>query len=98
MNQEVAENGNSSGGGGELCQAGYESVSSTEDVLANSNVQVSQELLPGNTTLNQDVGMMKAGKKISFKLVYGLMSLLFAIVVSLLWIDTQEGGRHLVPT
>lgn len=102
MNYEVGENGNlSSGGGGDQSQGDSESVSSTEDVPTEANVQVSHEVIPGDTIDTQGVGMVgmkKAGEKISFKLVYGLIFLLFATLVSLLWVDTQDGGYNLVPT
>ena len=101
MNYEVADDGNlsrGSGCGGEQFQEGSESVSSTEDVPAEPSVQVSHEVTPGNTTNTQGVGMKKAGKKISFKLITGLIFSRFANLVSLLWINTQDGGHYLVPT
>lgn len=102
MNYEVADDGNlSSGGGGEQFLEGSESVSSTEDVPAEQpepNVQVTHEVIPGNTTDTRGVGMKKAGKKISFKLICGLIFSILAIFLSLLWIDTQDEGVYLVPT
>ena len=101
VNYEAADDGNlsrGSGCGGEQFQEGSESVSSTEDVPAEPSVQVSHEVTPGNTTKTQGVGMKKAGKKISFKLITGLIFSRFANLVSLLWINTQDGGHYLVPT
>ena len=101
MSYEVADDGNlycGGGCGGEQIQAGSESVSSTEDVPAEPSVQVSHEVTPGNTTNTQGVVMKKTGKKISFKLITGLIFSIFSIWVSLLWTDTQDGGHYLVPT
>ncbi|KAK9290885.1 hypothetical protein L1049_009064 [Liquidambar formosana] len=96
VDYEIEGNENLSSGG-EQFQVGSESVSSTEDVPTDVDVQVSHEVFPGSKTEIQKLGIEKTRWKRAFQLLCGLF-VLFAVFASLLWIDNEDEGYNLVPT
>lgn len=83
--------------GDEQFQGTSESVSSTDDVPVHADVQVSPELVPANKTVGQRFCVEKGRRKFSSIL---FVVIFFALIVftSLMWIDSQDEGQHLVPT
>ncbi|GFY99870.1 ARM repeat superfamily protein [Actinidia rufa] len=75
-------------------QGGSESVSSTEDILINTDLQVP----PGSKIEPKSLGIQKNNRKSAFGAVSGLFVLLFALLICLLRIDDQGDGYNLVPT
>ncbi|XP_057485647.1 LOW QUALITY PROTEIN: protein SINE1-like [Actinidia eriantha] len=75
-------------------QGGSESVSSTEDIPINSDLQVP----PGSKLEPKSLSIRKHNRKSAFGAVSGLFVLLFALLVCLLRIDDQGDGYNLVPT
>ena len=75
-------------------QGRSESVSSTEDVPVNADLQVP----PGSKLEPKSLGIQKNNRKSAFGAVSGLFVLLFALLVCLLRIDDQGDGYNLVPT
>ncbi|KAI6697060.1 hypothetical protein NL676_017179 [Syzygium grande] len=76
--------------GAEQFQGGFESLSSADNVAAG------QENLAPSAMTPQDV-TRKAGKRMAFKLICSILTVLLAISCSLQYIDDHE-YRHLVPT
>lgn len=83
---------------GEEFQGGLESVSSTDDVLTDADLHVSQEAVPEDKTETQSLGLKKARQKTTSKFVCGLFFVLLAVFTPLLWINDQDEGYYLVPT
>lgn len=79
-------------------QGGLESVSSTDDVLTDADLHVSQEAVPEDKTETQSLGLKKARQKTTSKFVCGLFFVLLAVFTPLLWINDQDEGYYLVPT
>ncbi|KAG6651116.1 hypothetical protein I3843_06G083800 [Carya illinoinensis] len=78
---------------------GPESVSSTDDVLNDADLRVSQEAVPDNKTAIQRAGVRKARQKTALKFVCGLVFASLALLTPrLLWINIQDEGYYLVPT
>ncbi|GFZ03711.1 ARM repeat superfamily protein [Actinidia rufa] len=75
-------------------QGRSESVSSTEDIPVNADLQVP----PGSKLEPKSLGIRKNNRKSAFGAVSGLFVLLFALLVCLLRIDDQGDGYNLVPT
>ncbi|KAI4348443.1 hypothetical protein L6164_009166 [Bauhinia variegata] len=81
------------------CQAGSESVSSTDGLPADPNMQVPPELVPANRKNTQNVSMGRAHKKTKFKLFCsGISFAILAMATPLLWINSQQEIHYLVPT
>lgn len=100
VNYECGENG-SFYAGDEQFQGGPESVSSTDGIPVDADLQVSQEVVPENETETQMSGIKSARRKVAVKLLCGLSFALLAVAMPLLWINDQgEGheGYYLVPT
>lgn len=96
VNYEVEGTENLSGCG-EQVQIGSESVSSTEDVPADVDVEVSHEMLTGSKIEIPKSSIKKSYRRIAFKLVCSLFMLL-ALLASLLWIGDRDEGYNIVPT
>ncbi|KAF7819292.1 protein SINE1-like [Senna tora] len=81
-------------------QGGPESVSSTEDLPADADMQASPKVVvPGKRNdTDTTVHVKKALRRTKLKLVYGLSFVLLAMATPLLWINIQEEGHYLVPT
>ncbi|KAL6272022.1 hypothetical protein ACE6H2_022714 [Prunus campanulata] len=100
VNYDCRENG-SFYAGDEQFQGGPESVSSTDGIPVDADLQVSQEVVPENETEIQMSGIKSARRKVAVKLLCGLSFALLAVAMPLLWINDQgEGheGYYLVPT
>jgi hypothetical protein len=97
MNCNGKENGSIYANGGEY-QGGPESVSSTDDVLTDADLHVSQEAVPEDKTETQRPGLQKARQKATSKFVCGLLFVLLAVFTPLLWMNDQDEGYYLVPT
>ncbi|XP_057507334.1 protein SINE1-like [Actinidia eriantha] len=78
----------------EQFQGGSESVSSTEDIPINADLQMP----PGSKIEPKSLGIQKNNRKSAFGVVSGLVVLLFALLICLLRIDDQGDGYNLVPT
>lgn len=83
---------------GEEYQGGPESVSSTDDVLTDADLHVSQEAVPEDKTETQRPVLQKARQKTTSKFVCGLLFVLLAVFTPLLWMNDQDEGYYLVPT
>ncbi|KAK7267069.1 hypothetical protein RIF29_19733 [Crotalaria pallida] len=68
-------------------QDGTESVSSTDDLLGDADMQMPPKVVPESRL-----------RKTRRKFVCGLSFVLVAMATPLLWINTQEEGHYLVPT
>uniref|UniRef100_A0A2N9EGE6 TORTIFOLIA1/SINE1-2 N-terminal domain-containing protein n=1 Tax=Fagus sylvatica TaxID=28930 RepID=A0A2N9EGE6_FAGSY len=101
FSHDVNYNGKENGrlyANGEQFQGGPESVSSTDDVLTDANLQVSQEEVPEIKTETRRSGIQKDRQKIALKFICGLFFVLLAVFTPLLWINDQDEGYYLVPT
>ncbi|KAM1395819.1 hypothetical protein ACFX13_013913 [Malus domestica] len=98
-------------GGSEQFEGGPESVSSTDGIPGDADVQVphevvpeneiSHEVVPENQTVAQKAGIKNPYRRAAVKLFCGLSFTLLAVAMPLLWInDHGEGheGYYLVPT
>lgn len=104
---EFMENG-SSYAGGEQFQNSAESVSSTDDIPANSHLQMSREVVHKQQnetqrdhqqkTENQRVGTNRSFQKSALKLVCGLSFALVAVVAPMFLSFGLDDGHYLVPT
>lgn len=100
VNYECRENG-SFYAGDEQFHGGPESVSSTDGIPVDADLQASQEVVPENETEVPISGIKSARRKVAVKLLCGLSFALLAVAMPLLWINDQgEGheGYYLVPT
>ncbi|KAI4350372.1 hypothetical protein L6164_004834 [Bauhinia variegata] len=80
-------------------QGGSESVSSTDDLPADPDMQMSPEVVPENRKNTQVVCMERAHHKTKFEVICGGFSFaLLAMVAPLIWINSQQDGHYLVPT
>lgn len=82
----------------EQFQGGNESVSSTEDLPGNADVQVSQKVVPQEIIETRKYGFQKIRRKHALKLVCGLSVALLAVFAPLLWTSDPNDGHYLVPT
>ncbi|KAL5767918.1 hypothetical protein ACOSQ2_014701 [Xanthoceras sorbifolium] len=95
---DVKGNGNLCNGG-EQCQGGSESVSSTDSSPASADTQVTHELaVPENKTEMKKFGVERTFRKTDLKFVLGLFFMLLTVFVSTMFVDDQDAGHHLVPT
>ncbi|KAI6697057.1 hypothetical protein NL676_017176 [Syzygium grande] len=76
--------------GAEQFQGGFESLSSADNVAAGQENSAPSAMTPQDVT-------RKAGKRMAFKLICSILTVLLAISCSLQYIDDRE-YRHLVPT
>ncbi|KAJ7971876.1 ARM repeat superfamily protein [Quillaja saponaria] len=84
--------------GAEQFQDGQESVSSTDDLPADADLQMPHEVVPENKMETQRARTEKQHQKTAFKLVCGFSFVLLASFVPLLWNNDQDKGYYLVPT
>ncbi|XP_020220685.1 protein SINE1 [Cajanus cajan] len=96
VNYDSKENGSLYGE--DQFQGGPESVSSTDDLLANNDLPSPSEDVLESRNGTQTVLIGKPFRKTKHKLVCGLSFALLAIAAPLLWINSQEEGHFLVPT
>ncbi|KAK3017422.1 hypothetical protein RJ639_007580 [Escallonia herrerae] len=82
--------------GGQRSNGNSESVSSTEDIPAEADLQVSSVVVP--KTILQSITIPKDYRKIALSMFFGLLVLVFAIFICLLVSDGQEEDHNLVPT
>lgn len=68
---------------------GFESVSSTEDVPTDADLQMSRKVIAENKIARQ---------KVNLKLVCGLSFAVLAVCTPLFWLSNQDEGGCLVPT
>ncbi|OAY41947.1 protein SINE1 isoform X2 [Manihot esculenta] len=83
--------------GEEQFQCTTESVSSTDDVLVDSDMKESSELVNAYKDNTPMFPNRKANQKKSCTLIFGLLFAL-AVFTSLMWIDGKREGQYLVPT
>lgn len=83
---------------GEQFLGNPESVSSTDDVLTDTDLQASHEAVPEFKTGTQKSGIRKARQKTAMKFICGLFFVLLAVFTTLLWNKDQDEGYYLVPT
>lgn len=83
---------------GEQFQGSRESVSSTDDVLTDTDLQASSEVVLEFKTRTHKPGIQKAHQKTAMKFICGLFFVLLAVFTTLLWIKDQDEGYYLVPT
>lgn len=88
MNYDCKENESSCGD--VQFQGGPESVSSTDELPGDADMQSRNDILT--------VLMEKPIQKAKHKLVCGLSIVIIAMATPLLWINSQEEGHFLVPT
>ncbi|XP_027357207.1 protein SINE1-like [Abrus precatorius] len=79
-------------------QGGAESVSSTDDLPGDADMQRLVEMVPESRYVTQTVLIKKPLQKIKRKFVCGLSFVFLAMATPLLWINSQEEGHFLVPT
>ncbi|KAK7380646.1 hypothetical protein VNO78_33161 [Psophocarpus tetragonolobus] len=79
-------------------QGGPESVSSTDDILGNTDVQRPSEVGPESRNGALTVLNGKSFQKTKHKLVCGLSFALLAIATPFIWMNSQDEGHFLVPT
>ncbi|KAI7991340.1 Protein SINE1 [Camellia lanceoleosa] len=84
--------------GNEQFQGGSESVSSTEDIPINADLQVAEKVVPGSEVESLNFDNQKNNCKSAISMVCGVFVMLFAVFISLLWIDGQDESYNLVPT
>lgn len=100
VNYDCRENG-SFYGGGEQFQGSPESVSSTDGIPKDADLQASHDMVPEIKTEIQRSGIKKPLRKAAVKLFCGLSLALLAVVVPLALITDQGQGHEgyfLVPT
>ncbi|CAK9155752.1 unnamed protein product [Ilex paraguariensis] len=83
---------------GEQFHDSSESVYSTEDVRADSDLPESPNVRPGSKTESQGINVRKHHQKRTVNIFCGLFVLLFAVFVCFLLIDDPDEGLYLVPT
>ncbi|XP_023915433.1 protein SINE1 [Quercus suber] len=83
---------------GEQFQGSRESVSSTDDVLTDTDLQASREVVLEFKTRTHRPGIQKAHQKTAMKFICGLFFVLLAVFTTLLGIKDQDEGYYLVPT
>lgn len=83
--------------GGELFHGKSESVSSTGDVLPDTDSQVSPEVC-GNQTESQSANIQKVHRKPGREILGCLLLVLFVVFLFLLGFDHQNSSYVLVPT
>ncbi|XP_058756673.1 protein SINE1-like [Vicia villosa] len=89
---------------GSLCgddmqnQDEQESVSSTDDILGNSDMQKPSEKVTENRKVSHTLPAVKPLQKAKRKFFCGLSFLIVTMVTPLLWINGQEEAHFLVPT
>lgn len=83
---------------GEQFQGSRESVSSTDDVLTDTDLQASHEAVPDFKTGTHKFGIWKARQKTARKFICGIFFVLLAVFTTLLWNKDQDEGYYLVPT
>ncbi|KAG5062400.1 hypothetical protein AAZX31_02G067800 [Glycine max] len=100
VNYDSKESGSLCGDGdGDVqFQGGLESVSSTDDIPCNTDMQKPSEVGPESRNGTETVLMGKPFQKTKHKLVYGISFALLAIATPFLWINSQDQGHFLVPT
>ncbi|TQD80428.1 hypothetical protein C1H46_034018 [Malus baccata] len=93
-------------GGGEQSEGGPISVSSTDGIPADADLQMSLEVVPENKISHEMVPENKTQvlnpyRKAAIELFCGVFFALPAVAIPLLWINDQgewHDGYHLVPT
>ncbi|KAG4941476.1 hypothetical protein JHK87_045347 [Glycine soja] len=98
VNYDSKESGSLYGNGDIQFQGGPESVSSTDDIPGNTDLQRPSEVGPESRNGTETVLMEKPFQKTTHKLVCGISFALLAIATPLLWINSQDEGHFLVPT
>ncbi|CAL5432031.1 unnamed protein product [Camellia sinensis] len=81
--------------GNEQFQGGSESVSSTEDIPINADLQVAEKVVPGSEVESLNFDNQKNNCKSAISMVCGVFVMLFAVFISLLWIDGQDESCNL---
>ncbi|CAI9765703.1 unnamed protein product [Fraxinus pennsylvanica] len=92
------ERGENFSSGGEQIHGKSESVSSSGDVLPDTDSPVSPEVVCGNQTESQGANIQKGHRKLGCEIVGCLLLVLFVIFLFLLGFDNQNDSYVLVPT
>ncbi|XP_059647313.1 protein SINE1 [Cornus florida] len=95
MNHEIKKDVNLSGGGTQL-HGGSESVSSTEDLPSDADLQVSRDEIP-EIKSEASFDVQRKHRKSTLSVLSGFLLVLFAVFICLLRID-DHGEGYLVPT